>query len=101
LIITSTRVTIDSTTLNDNIFTNAPGIWVADISNHFPVFTVLPSNATKCKTKKTICKQNFSAKNLNTFKNSLRACDWTALHDCQDANSMYNTFIRPSTTQTV
>ena len=72
---------------------------MVDISDHLPVFAVLPSHATKCKTKKTIYKQDFSAQNLDIFKNSLMACDWTILQDCQDVNSMYNTFI--STTQTL
>jgi len=50
-----TRVTIDSTTLIDNILTNVhhtetvPGTWVVDLSDHLLVFSVLPSNTKKAE----------------------------------------------------
>ena len=43
-----TRITDSSATLIDNIFTNVyitqlnSGVWVADIADHLPVYTILP-----------------------------------------------------------
>jgi hypothetical protein len=93
-----TRITSDSATLIDNIFTNVhepetkPGIWVVDISDHLPIFTMLSSNAKKSKTKKVITKQDFTQKNIDRFKHDLSTQDWSVLNQCPAVNSMYNTF---------
>ena len=100
-----TRVTEYNTTLIDNIFTNThysdvqSGIWTVDISDHLPVFTVLPSNSKKSKTKKVIRKQDFTEENINKFKHDLNSQNWADLNQYSDIDQMYNAFI--NTVQTL
>ena len=55
-----TRITTDSITLIDNIFTNVhdlqtkAGIRVVDISDHLPVFVLIPSTTNNYKSKRTM-----------------------------------------------
>ena len=94
-----TRLTTDSTTLIDNILTNVhdvnnrAGIWIADISDHLPVFTILHNKTFKAKTKMKIKKRIMNNENVEQFKSSLQNCDWSDVYNCQTANSMYNKFI--------
>ena len=94
-----TRITSQSVTLIDNILTNVhdqqtkSGIWVVDISDHLPVFTVLPNTAQKSNNKKKICKRFFSVENLDKFRYELGMHDWSVLDTLTDVNSMYNKFI--------
>jgi hypothetical protein len=93
-----TRITTNSTTLIDNILTNVhdvnirSGIWIADISDHLPVFTILPNKTCKSPTKVKIRKQH-NLENVEKFKGLLQNCDWSDVYNCQSANSMYNKFI--------
>ena len=94
-----TRITTDSTTLIDNILTNVhdgynrPGIWIADISDHLPVFTILPNKGFKSKTKMIIKKRIINHENVEIFKSNLQNFDWSDVYNCQTANSVYNNFI--------
>jgi len=98
-----TRITENTATLIDNIFTNVhhidtkSGIWIVDISDHLPIFTALPPNSKKCKTKKVIAKQDFSQENIDKFSHYLCTHDWSILKQFSDVNLMYNSFI--ATTQ--
>jgi len=51
-----TRITTESVTLTDNIFTNVDiniksGLWIADISDHLTIFTILSSKDKKPQLK--------------------------------------------------
>jgi hypothetical protein len=93
------RITTNTVTLIDNIFTNIhntdtkTGIWTVDISDHLPVFAISPSNSEKCKSKKIISKQDFSQENINKFKRELRVYDWSFLNEFSDVEVMYNAFL--------
>jgi len=93
-----TRITSQTVTLIDNILTNVhdpqnkSGIWVVDISDHLPVFTILPNFAIKNKIKKKISNRIFSQENLAKFKYELQTHDWSVLDTLPDINSMYAKF---------
>lgn len=93
-----TRITTDSITLIDNILTNVhdlqmnSGIWVVDISDHLPVFTILPKRNKTSMTKKIIQKRSFTKENQDKFKNLLQIQDWHSLNNIPNVNNMYSTF---------
>jgi hypothetical protein len=66
---------------------------VVDISDHLPVFTVIPNNANKNYAKRKITKRIFSQENLAKFKLELHTHDWHTLNAISDVNNMYSRFI--------
>ena len=66
---------------------------MVDISDHLPVFTVIPNNATKCSAKSKVSKRTFSQENLAKFKFELQKHDWYTLNTLTDVNRMYSRFI--------
>ena len=95
-----TRITIESSTVIDNIFTNSldefnSGIFVNDISDHLPIFTVFPSNAF-LKTRMKTCqyKRLTNAENLSNLKDKLSNHDWDFVLNSNDVDSAYTDFLR-------
>ena len=93
-----TRITTDSATLIDNIFTNIhdarlkSGIWVVDISDHLPIFAIRPTKVVNHHAKLKITKRSLTEENLTKFKLDLHNHDWSDLDSFQDVNEMYHTF---------
>jgi len=93
-----TRITTESVTLIDNIFTNVhdpqavSGIWTVDISDHLPILTILPNRQVIRKSKRKLNKRLFTQENINKFKHDLQMQDWSKLDNIQDVNDMYVTF---------
>jgi len=93
-----TRITTESITLIDNLLTNVhdprvkSGVWTVDLSDHLPVFTILPNYSTKTNIKKKITKRILSQENVEKFKSSLQDYDWSNLSKSSDANAMYSEF---------
>jgi len=93
-----TRITTETTTLIDNILTNIhdiqtkSGIWTVDISDHLPIFTVLPCKTRNYEIKRKFFKHNFTQENLSKFKHELQQFDWDNLVNLPDVNSMYARF---------
>ena len=96
-----TRITSNSQSIIDNIFTNfplhncLPKILVVDISDHFPIFLQIPIkfDHSNSKTKQT---RLYDINCKNKFHNLLSSCDWsTVLNDCvnDDPCSAYTNFI--------
>ena len=96
-----TRITSNSQSIIDNIFTNfplhncLPKILVVDISDHFPIFLQIPTkfDHSNSKTKQT---RLYDINCKNKFHNLLSSCDWsTVLNDCvnDDPCSAYTNFI--------
>ena len=97
-----TRISDHSATLIDNIFTNThdcdikSGIWLADISDHLPMFITLPYDfAKKHKTSPTfVYKRVYSQDSLDGFKQALSAMNWSHIFTEEaNANNKYNVFI--------
>ena len=90
-----TRVTSQSMTLIDNIYTNCihnnieRGIFFTDISDHLPIFCIVNCFKTKTKTNEFIQKRIYSTKNFARYKEMLNNEDWvgpiTSSNDPQDA----------------
>jgi len=95
-----TRLTTESATPIDNIFTNVhdintkPGVWITDISDHMPVFVMTSHKDVKAKTTITINKYVFNEETLNKFKNSLEIHDWSFLNNLTDILCIINFWIR-------
>ena len=96
-----TRVTSNSATLIDNIFTNVffetslkKGILKSSISDHFPIFAAVNiSNSIDIKKSIEITKRNYSDLNKGMFKEELEQFDWSILATTDDVNLLYNTFL--------
>ena len=91
-----TRVTNQSATLIDNIFTNnhknmLQGIMYTDISDHFPIF-LIDNNGKLTNNLKYTTNRNFSQANIDTFYNNMQNLDWdimTYTNNCQTAYSVF------------
>ena len=104
LITRPTRQTNETATLIDNIFTNnfenldsaCQGIFVTDISDHYPVFHI---NWRIPLIEKDICvrKRVFSVRNKNKFVSELNDIEWEPLIDNHGAQSAFSTFYRKYT----
>lgn len=101
-----TRVTSCSSSLIDNIFSNIidtcilSGILYNDISDHLPIFAVLPISVkqTKCIYNNYNATINNKRRVLNNetimaFKQSLQQQDWNEILEEQDTNRAYDKFL--------
>ena len=104
LIIKPTRITEFSATLIDNIFTNnintrksLSGLFLTDISDHFPIFTILEiKDDTQKHNKYTyVTGRNFSEQNIENFQDNLNAIDWSFInnHNTQGAFSLFHSTV--------
>ena len=94
LIHSPTRVTNDTATLIDNIFTNTisdlhSGIFLVDVSDHFPVYCIHSRYIDKPNTVSV--KRKINDVNICTFIVELEKVEWN--NDFTDPNRMYNTFL--------
>lgn len=99
LITRPTRITSNTATLIDNIFTNdlnnysASGLLFTDISDHLPVFTIL-SDQNQTNNKNTwLTFRDKSANNMAKFKDGLQNATWNDLIGYNDPNSAYGSFL--------
>ena len=99
-----TRITNQTATLIDNIYTNifhqhmSPGILITDITDHFPIFNVsqtvgnfnfdfdyLKENSGKYR--------KLSKENMNGLLCALKDTDWSAVYSQTDPEKAYDLFI--------
>ena len=77
LITRPTRITSNTATLIDNIFTNdidncaASGLFVTDISDHLPIFCLSSKSQSNQTMNKYITFRDKSAKHMQDFKSAL------------------------------
>ena len=98
-----TRVTKTSATAIDNIFINnylettfETGIFMTDISDHFPVFIKVKSlkAMTDCHSKIIhLKKRNLKMSNTNKLTNRLKQETWNNVYKSEDTNGAYNAFL--------
>ena len=99
-----TRITANSITLIDNIFTNKidsnyfQGIFYTDISDHFPIFCINKNVPVKFK-EHTAPKRDLSDKNVNAFIQNLQNTDWNKILGINDAQQSYSLFQKEFSTQ--
>ena len=96
---TLTSVTTTSATPIDHILTNTvlenkiqSGIIKTDISDHFPIFTVLKTSETFSLEKTKFIKGDISSENIDTFKFLLENIKWDNLLPGSSPDKAYETF---------
>ena len=95
-----TRITCNSATIIDNIFTNVlheesiSGIIINDITDHLPIFCLMENVCVRKIRKQT--KQNkykfirqTKDDNINNFVHNLKNVDWNDVIACEDINNSY------------
>ena len=91
-----TRVTENTSSIIDNIYTNASktlvnGIFKTDFSDHYSIFCV--TDLTKPLVKnKTVIKREFNANNIRKFNETLNQTDWGPVYNLEDFNESYSYF---------
>jgi len=95
-----TRITIKSSTAIDNILTNSSlnthfesGIFIADFSDHLPIFHIAHKLLSNNDNKKCfITSRNLCIQNLDKLKNKLYDEKWINVYNSVDTNSAFNNF---------
>ena len=97
LISKATRITSESATLLDNIYTNNPtnvlksGIFVTDISDHYPVFALANFQFTQSP---TYCfKRKINEKSIIQFCTLLSEVDWSDIYVHYNASDRFRCFL--------
>ena len=95
-----TRITRESATLIDNIYTNAfdqsinnvNGILYTDISDHLPIFIIHYETEHKHRPEKYL-KCIYSAQSADKFREDISRVDWSVIYDLNNPNEQYNLMI--------
>lgn len=101
LITKPTRITTQSATTIDNIFTNIDdivmsGILMTDISDHLPIFTVIKYSHKMVHNNTVKTRRNRSLKALGALNEDLTKQKWETVY-VNDVNVAYNSFIETVT----
>ena len=95
-----TRITLNSATIIDNIFTNnigelecgQNGILVTDISDHFPIFHVGKNIRISESCETNITSRNYSHVNKLSFQQALTEIDWSEMYLLSDTQTAFSLF---------
>ena len=98
LISKPTRVTNNSATLIDNIFSNViphPDSYIilSDISDHYPIFTQFTLSNSVHGGRPRPLRRRASPENIARLGASLEHADWSSVYNTDDVNSSYNNFL--------
>ena len=99
LISKPSRITSNSATLIDNIFTNElkheniSGLVLNDISDHLPVFTWYGCKVKSHNDQPTVYKRNIDSESLQSLISDLEMQAWEEVYSQEDANLCYNAFL--------
>ena len=95
-----TRITQNSATIIDNIFTNNigesecghNGILVTDISDHFPIFHIWKHTQIAQSDDTYISSRNYPHVNKLSFQQVLSEIDWSEMYGLSDTQSAFSLF---------
>ena len=93
-----TRISDNSATVIDNIFTNAiqiehdGGLLYSDISDHFPIFYVAKKYTHNLPVKESCFKRLINDSRIDDFKKKLSCVDWNPIYASKDVNHAYDMF---------
>ena len=99
-----TRITSNTATLIDNIFTNnlhnffVSGLMFCDISDHLPIFTLLLDQSKNSNDTTWLSFRDKSINNVATFTNRLANVNWDELSEYKDPDWAYRCFLDKYTT---
>ena len=95
-----TRISTDTATLIDNIFTNnisvgnnINSIFCTDISDHLPIAHIYYHKPNDVVNDQYHSKRVINDSTLAKFKQAILNTDWTDLYTYQEVNTAYNNFI--------
>ena len=99
LITKPTRVSENSSTLIDNIFTNLQpfpdaGIIISDLSDHFPIYAKMPLSKPSFITRQNKHARRSNPENIAKLKEALIATDWSDVLLDQNVDSSFDNFFR-------
>ena len=101
LIQRATRVTKTTATAIDHIITDAifknkmtSGIIKTDITDHFPIFTILEKYHKNPLEKTKIMKRDFTEENIHTFEFLLKNINWNRFLPLDSPNLAYDNFLK-------
>ena len=100
LITRPTRITAHKASLIDNIFTNDPfrpsisGLFLNDISDHLPIFSLILDNDSIGVKDKYITFREKNAHNFISFKEELAKIKWTEMPGVNDPSRAYEIFAK-------
>ena len=98
LIKSPTRITINSATLIDNIFTNVldaqldSGCFCVDVTDHLPIFLLTNIQLSKNRKAPPNISRKLSVEGINSLKRELYHLDWSPVYSAVDVNEAYNIF---------
>ena len=93
-----TRITPSSSTLIDNIFCNdllsdiSSGLFYTSISDHLPIFALLPGQHQDEAVPKTYTTTEYTPANKAKFSEFLMNETWYEVYQCSDAHTAFNVF---------
>ena len=100
LIARPSRITAHKALLIDNIFTNntldhfISGLFLNDISDHLPIFSIIFGYKQNVEKDKYFTFRDKSSTNIEKFKLQLGAVNWADLPGYQDPNQAYGNFLK-------
>ena len=100
LITRPTRITSHKASLIDNIFTNEPlnqpisGLFVYDISDHLPIFAIMPGYVQTSYNNKYFTFRDKNPENLARFKSEIETVNWAGLPDFNNPSRAYGAFLK-------
>ena len=95
-----TRLTAQTTTLNDNILSNysichtVNGFLFSDISDHLPIFSISFDNCNHQIQNEVITFHNINPRNIENFQERLANLDWSSIEESNDPSYAYTTFLK-------
>ena len=99
LITRPTRITSHKASLIDNIFTNDPlsfsfsGLFINDLSDHLPIFSLISRNLFDNTNRNFVTFRDKSEANLARFKLQLENVNWTDITGYVDPSEAYRVFL--------
>lgn len=100
LIASATRLTPQSATLLDLCITNvsspnvSAGLISTDISDHLPIFCLVPTRQKREKNSPTPSYHEITPDTLECFRSLIFASNWTSVFSEPDPNKAYSLFLR-------
>jgi len=93
-----TRITANTATILDNIFTNVlskqikSGVCVVNITDHYPIYQITNSLDIKTTCPNSVFSRSFNQSNMNSFKNHLELTNWDNVMNANSPQDAYTNF---------
>ena len=94
-----TRITSNTASLIDNIFTNdvtncaVSGLLFTDISDHLTIFSISDECQTSSRKTQWLTFRDKNANNVCKFKDELQTVNWSEVRESSDPSSAYDIFL--------